>query len=82
MNLRQFRWYRRLHPICWADNHKPEDRYKVLDGGNGWWIVMDMVPREREVVRCRNKETAQWVAVAIDHYIHGAPGSVKREACW
>jgi len=82
VTLRRFRWYRRLHPICWADNHKPEDRYKVFDGGNGWWIVMDMVTPEREVVRTRYKATAEWVAIAIDHYIHGAPGTVKREACW
>jgi hypothetical protein len=80
--LRRSRWYRRRHPICYADNHLPEDRYKVKDGGNGWWLVMDMCPPEREVVRTREKGTAEWVAVAIDHFIHGEPGSVKRKACW
>jgi hypothetical protein len=82
VNLRRFDWYRRLRPICWADSHKPEDRYKVRDGGNGWWLVMDMIPPQREVVRCRNKDTADWVATAVDHYIHGPPGSIKRKACW
>jgi hypothetical protein len=63
-----------------VETHDLADRYQVIpNDSERWWIVMDTVSPAREIVRSRNKGMAEWVAVAIDHYIHGAPGTIKRE---
>lgn len=65
---------------AWNEDHDVGERYKVISNDSErWWLVMDTISPAREVCRCRNKDTAEWVAVAICHYIEGAPGTIKRE---
>jgi hypothetical protein len=65
---------------AWIDDHDPSERYKVEPTGDGWHAIMDTIPGAFEVARCKYPETAEWVASAIEHYIHGEPGSIKRRA--